>query len=70
MSDQVMADPVPENIDGRKLVSHSFNHEIGHRIDWGHVALAVAAILAIYVLFLRGGSEVEDRDDLGNSVTR
>jgi hypothetical protein len=66
MSDQVMADPVPSNIDGQKVVSHSFNHEFGHRIDWGYVAIAVAVIAAVYVLF---GRESED-DDLGNSVSR
>jgi hypothetical protein len=69
MTDQVMADPMRENIDGQKLVSHSFEHNLRHRVDWGHVALAVAAVVAIYVLFVRR-SGVEDDDDLGNSVSR
>ena len=67
MTDQVMADPAPSNIDGQKVVSHSFDHTFGHRIDWGYVAIAVAVIAAVYILF---GREVEDDDDLGNSVTR
>jgi hypothetical protein len=48
-----MNDPVPENITGRKAVTHS----VEHRIDWGHVALAGAALAVVYVLFLRGVDE-------------
>ena len=70
MTDQVMADPDPSNIDGRKIVSHSFEHNLRHRVDWGHVALAVAAVVAIYVVFVRR-SGVEDEDaNLGNVGTR
>jgi hypothetical protein len=40
-----MADPVPENISGEKSVAYS--HEIHHRVNWGYVALGVAAILVL-----------------------
>ena len=40
-----MADPVPENISGEKSVAYS--HEIHHRVNWGYVALGVAAIFVL-----------------------
>lgn len=54
-----MRDPLPDNIDGQKVVSH----EVQHSVDWGHVALGVAAIYAIWkgAQLLGGGSDdVED----------
>jgi len=44
-----MQDPVPENIEGSKVETHEFIH----RIDWGQVALAVAALATLYVVFVR-----------------
>lgn len=35
-----MQDPLPSNIDGQKVVSH----EVQHSVNWGYVAVAVAAI--------------------------
>jgi hypothetical protein len=74
MSDGLMADPAVENIDGRKVVSHSFEHQMVHQVNWSHVALAVLGLAAIYVLFVQGGGGIEDEDGdesadyLGNSV--
>lgn len=39
-----MNDPLPENITGEKSVSHV----VEHRINWGHVALGVAGLYAIW----------------------
>jgi hypothetical protein len=63
MSDGVMADPAPENIDGSKNVSHIFEHQMQHRVNWSHVALAVVALIVAYVLFVRGGGEVEPDEE-------
>jgi hypothetical protein len=75
MADGVMADPAPENIDGRKIVSHSFEHQMVHQVNWSHVALAVLGLVVIYVLLgRRGDGDLEDDGteqtefDLGNSV--
>jgi hypothetical protein len=38
-----MEDPLPENIDGSKRVTHSVNHHV----NWSYVALGVAAIVVI-----------------------
>jgi hypothetical protein len=65
MADELMPDPAPENIAGERTVSHSFSHELRHEINWGYVALAVAALAAVYVL--RGRLE-ESRD--GNPEPR
>lgn len=48
-----MNDPLPENIDGRKAVAHS----VEHRIDWGYVALSLAALVALYTVFVREPDE-------------
>jgi len=63
MSDGVMADPAPENIDGSKNVSHIFEHQMQHRVNWSHVALAVVALIVAYVLFVRGGDGGDDPAD-------
>ena len=59
MSD--MADPLPENIDGEKTVQYS--HEIHHRVNWGHVALASAVI--VLLLAARWYLDVGDDDQDG-----
>jgi hypothetical protein len=41
-----MQDPKPENIEGAKQVAHTVNHEI----NWGYVALGVAAVVIVLVL--------------------
>lgn len=59
-----MADPAPENIDGQKVVSHTFDHQMIHQVNWSHVALAVVALIVVYVLFLRGdGAEFENDEE-------
>jgi len=69
MGDGVMADPAPENIDGSKNVSHIFEHQMQHRVNWSHVALAVVALIVVYVLFIRDGGEIEDDEDgMGSST--
>ena len=70
MSEKLMADPTPENIDGSKTVSHIFEHQIRHQVNWSHVALAVAGLAVVYVLFFRGGGVVEDDDDGGLSASQ
>jgi len=70
MSDSVMEDPAPENIDGSKNVSHIFEHRVQHRVNWSHVALAVVALIVVYVLFIRGGGEIEDDEDGAGSSTQ
>lgn len=52
-----MQDPVPENIEGQVIETHEFSH----RVNWGHVALSVAALVVIYAVFLRSSSEDRER---------
>jgi hypothetical protein len=70
MGDGVMADPAPENIDGSKNVSHIFEHQMQHRVNWSHVALAFVALIVVYVLFIRDGGEIEDDEDGVGSSTQ
>lgn len=37
-------EPLPENVNGEVVESHAFEH----RIDWGHVALGLAAIYVVW----------------------
>jgi len=48
MSEQVMSDPLPENIEGQKVVTHRFDHGIDWSVNVSHllVGLAVLALLA------------------------
>lgn len=50
-----MDDPLPENIDGSKRVSH----EVQHTINWGHVALGLGVGAAAFVAYrvLAGGEQ-------------
>lgn len=50
-----MQDPVPENIQGSKMETHEFVH----RIDWGYVAVSVAALMSLYIVFIREPDEEE-----------
>jgi hypothetical protein len=70
MSEKLMADPSPSNIDGSKTVSHTFEHQIRHQVNWSHVALAVAGLAVVYVLFVRGGGEIGDAEDGAGSPTQ
>jgi hypothetical protein len=63
MGDSVMADPSPENIEGQKVVSHSFDHQMVHQVNWSHVALAVVALIVVYVLFIQGDGADEDSEE-------
>lgn len=37
-------EPLPENVSGEVVESHAFEH----RVDWGHVALGLAAIYVVW----------------------
>lgn len=56
-------EPAPENIAGEVVHRHSFEH----RIEWGHVALAAAAIVIVVTLF--GSDSVSDSVSVGESDT-
>ena len=43
-------DPLAENIEGVVSESHTYSHEIHHKINWGYVALGVGVVAAFYVL--------------------
>nr|WP_011091114.1 hypothetical protein [Halorubrum saccharovorum]AAO15413.1 orfA [Halorubrum saccharovorum] len=61
-----LPDPAPENIDGAKTVQYS--HEIHHRINWGYVALGVAAILVVAYVWANVDLSGEDEEaSLGGS---
>lgn len=53
-----MKDPLPENISGEKQVQHV----VKHSVDWGHVALGIAAIYAMWKL----GGLLQAESDEGN----
>ena len=56
-----MADPLPENIDGAKSVAYS--HEIHHQVNWGYLALGIAAILVVAYIWSNvdlGGDDQQD----------
>lgn len=38
-----MEDPLPENIAGEKVQTHTFEH----RVNWGYVAVAVAVLFVV-----------------------
>lgn len=65
-----MADPVPENITGEKVEKHTFSHDVHHRVNWGYVSVAVAALALAYVLSQRldVDDDSEDTDGLGVSA--
>lgn len=53
-------EPVPENIAGEVIHRHAFEH----RVDWGHIALAAAAIVIVVTVSgsdgaSTGGSDAE-----------
>jgi hypothetical protein len=50
-------DPQPENITGEKVQRHVFKHEI----KWGQVAIGVAALATVYVVYQ--GLSGEDEED-------
>lgn len=45
-----MTDPLPENIRGEKVEKHVFSHDVHHEVNWGHVSLAVALIVLLWML--------------------
>jgi hypothetical protein len=51
-------DPAPENVVGEVVHRHSFEH----RIEWGHVALAAAAIVIVVTLFGSDTVSAEESD--------
>lgn len=55
-----MQDPIQENIEGRKQVAHT----VEHRINWGYVALGVAGIVAMWVVYqsITAGNDPKNED--------
>lgn len=51
-------EPAPENIAGEVVHRHSFEH----RIEWGHVALAAAAIVIVVTVFGSDAISAEESD--------
>jgi hypothetical protein len=62
MSDQ-MTDPLPENIDGKKIVT--YENKIHHNIHWGYVAVGLAVIAALLFLRERLDGDEENTGDVG-----
>jgi len=61
-----MEDPLPANIAGEKRVAHT----VEHRINWGYVALAAAAIVVLLYLRPSGdGLDDELTEPAGEAVT-
>lgn len=60
-----MQDPLPENIDGEKVVTHSVEHEI----NWGYVSVAVMVLVLLWYLdpLNRLGESTEDEMGPTNS---
>jgi len=56
-----LPDPAPENINGAKTVEYS--HEIHHRVNWGYVALGIAALAVL--LYLRENVDLGDDEQSG-----
>jgi hypothetical protein len=60
-------EPAPENVAGEVVHRHAFEH----RIDWGHVALALAAIVIVVTVFgsdsvsVRGSDRESDSSVFG-----
>lgn len=50
--------PLPENIDGVVKETHNFEHEVGHQINWGYVAVGAGLLAVAYILY--SPSEVAD----------
>ena len=57
-------EPAPENVAGEVVHRHAFEH----RIDWGHVAIAVAAVAIVVTLsgsdFVSAGGSDSESDSV------
>jgi hypothetical protein len=42
--------PDPSKVEGRKVVSHEFSHQVEHKVQWSHVLLAIVLLVAIVKL--------------------
>jgi hypothetical protein len=68
MTDDVMTDPLPENIEGQKVVTHRFDHGIDWQVNVSHVLLAVVAVAVVFVVYKnRDPSEESEQDGLGGA---
>jgi hypothetical protein len=56
-------EPAPENVAGEVVHRHAFEH----RIDWGHVALALAAVVIALTLFGSDSASVGGSDSESDS---
>jgi hypothetical protein len=55
-----MQDPIPENIEGRKVKRHEFSHVV----NWGYVAVGVGVLALSWVLY-RALIDEQDRETTG-----
>lgn len=55
-----MADPLPENIDGQKVVTHRFDHGIDWKVNVSH--LIVAIVVVAVLLWLKPWAEPDATD--------
>lgn len=62
-----MRDPKVENITGEKHVQHV----VEHSVDWGHVALGLAAIFAAWKVagLLDGDDQSQGNDEVPSGYT-
>jgi len=51
MMDQVMSDPLPENIEGQKVVTHRFDHGIDWSVNVSHLLLAAAVLAVAWIAY-------------------
>jgi hypothetical protein len=72
MTDDVMTDPLPENIEGQKVVTHRFDHGIDWQVNVSHVLLAVVAVAVVFVVYKNrdGENSQEEGGETGGVTTR
>jgi hypothetical protein len=54
---------LPENVDGHKVESHRFEHQVQHSVNWGYVALAAVGLALIWKLGLLTAGEPNNEDE-------
>jgi hypothetical protein len=57
MGEQVMSDPLPENIEGQKVVTHRFDHGIDWSVNVSHLLLAVAVLAVAWIVYRQRASD-------------
>lgn len=64
-----MNDPVPENIDGRKVHQQVEETVHQHTFDWGQIALGVAVIVAVWFGYWLLSDDEEPDQEQGPGVS-